>query len=276
MGTKEEDVIAHTFACSSLADLLFFTSKGRVFKTKAYEIPKSQRRQAKGNSIVNFLQLGPEEFVESILAIEKDSKAQFLAMVTRKGVIKRVKIEDFENVRRSGLNAIKIKDDDALEWVRTTSGKDEIMLVTSTGQAIRFKEGGVRAMGRAASGVRGIKLKGDDVIVGMVVIGSDAAKGDDVMIVTQNGYGKKTAIKHYKAQGRGGSGIKTAKITSKNGKIVTARVLSEENEEMIVISKKGQIIRLKTDVVPSQGRATQGVRIMRLKSGDKVASVALV
>lgn len=276
MSTKEEDVISQTFACSSLADLLFFTSKGRVFKTKAYEIPKSQRRQAKGNSIVNFLQLGQEEHVESILAIEKDSKAKFLAMVTRRGVIKRVKIEDFANVRRSGLNAIKIKDDDRLEWVRATEGKDEIMLVTSSGQAIRFKEGDVRAMGRAAAGVKGINLKGDDVIVGMVVVGSDAAKDDCVMIVTENGYGKKTSFKHYKSQGRGGSGLKTAKITAKNGKIVNARALSDENEEMIVISKKGQIIRLKTTVVPSQGRATQGVRIMRLKKGDKVASVALV
>lgn len=276
METKEEDVISHTFSCTSLADLFFFTSKGRVFKTKAYEIPKSQRRQAKGNSIVNFLQLGPEENVESILSIEKDDKAKNVAMVTMKGVVKRVALKDFDNVRKSGINAIKIKDDDRLKWVRTTEGNDEIMLVTSAGQAIRFKEDGVRVMGRAASGVRGINLKGDDVIVGMVVIGSDASKTDSVMIVTEKGYGKKTKISQYKVQGRGGSGIKTAKVTAKNGKIVTARRLGKDKEEMIVISKKGQIIRLKTKVVPAQGRATQGVRIMRLKAGDKVASVALV
>lgn len=276
METKEEDVISHTFSCTSLADLFFFTSKGRVFKTKAYEIPKSQRRQAKGNSIVNFLQLGPEENVESILSIEKDDKAKNVAMVTMKGVVKRVALKDFDNVRKSGINAIKIKDDDRLKWVRTTEGDDEIMLVTSAGQAIRFKENGVRVMGRAASGVRGINLKGDDVIVGMVVIGSDASKTDSVMIVTEKGYGKKTKISQYKVQGRGGSGIKTAKVTAKNGKIVTARRLGKDKEEMIVISKKGQIIRLKTKVVPAQGRATQGVRIMRLKAGDTVASVALV
>lgn len=276
MTTKEEDMIDTIFSCSSHSDILFFTSLGRVFKLKAYEIPKSQRRQAKGQSVVNFLQLGPDEKVTAVLPIEKDTDAKFLAMVTVQGVIKRTKLEDFNNVRKNGLIAIGLKGDDKLHYVQGTTGEDTIMLVTSQGQAIHFKEKDVRAMGRTAAGVRGMKLKKNDTIVGMITANKETIKKDAVMIVTEKGYAKQTAISEYKIQGRGGSGIKTAKITSKNGPIVSARKITEDCEEMISMSQKGQTIRLKIKGVTKQGRATQGVRIMRLKAGDKVASVTLV
>lgn len=276
MTTKEDDMIDRIFSCTAHSDIYFFTTKGRVFKIKAYEIPQSKGRQARGQSVVNFLQLGPEEQVTAILPIDKESKAKYLAMVTRNGVIKRSKIADFKNVRKNGLIAINLKGDDQLYYVRETGGDETIMLVTSLGQAIHFKEKDVRAMGRSAAGVRGIKLKKDDYIVGMLTTAQENLKKNTVMIITEKGYAKQTKLSSYKIQGRGGSGLKTAKITSKNGKIINARKITEECEEILAMSQKGQTIRLKINDITTQGRATQGVRIMRLKSGDNVAAVALV
>ncbi len=277
MTTKEEDVVDHFFITDTHSDILFFTNTGKVFQLKAYEVPKTSR-QAKGNSIVNFLQLGPEEKVTAVIAFNKAVKANYLAMATRKGLIKKVKLEDFKNVRQSGLIAIKIKDEDELEWVEPTTGQDQIVLVTTKGQAIRFRETNVRPMGRAAAGVRGIRLKGDDTIVGMDVIGKSTTNSPTLknLIITENGYGKVTKLGAYKVQSRGGSGIKTAKITAKNGNIVAASIVDETCEELIIISNQGTVIRIETKAVPKQGRATQGVRIMRLGAGDKVASVAYV
>lgn len=276
MTTKEEDMVEHFFATTTHSDLLFFTNRGRVFQLKAYEIPKSTR-QAKGQSIVNFLQLAQDESVQAMVSLGTKEKVKFLAMVTKNGLGKKVKAEDFANVRRSGLIAIKLKKNDELTWVKPTKGDNDIILVTSEGQAIRFPEKDIRAMGRTAAGVRAIRLKkANDEVVGMDIIDRKPSKEAAILVVTENGFGKKTSINQYKKQRRGGSGIKTAKITSKNGKIVQARYVDELDEGIILMSKKGQAIRITLKDISEHGRTTQGVRIMKMKSGDKFSALAVV
>lgn len=276
--TKEEDMIQFMFSTHTHTDILFFTTRGRVFKLKAYEIPQATRT-AKGQAIVNFLQLAPGESVTSILPLDKIAKAKFLFFATEKGLVKKVKLEAFANVRRSGLIAIKIKPEDKLIWCKPSGGKDEIQLITANGQAIRFKETDVRDMGRSAAGVFGIRLKKDDIVVGMGVISSEKEKQKNQQILTimAGGYGKRTKLDLYKVQGRGGSGIKTAKVTDKTGKLVNAFILNSENmkeKDMIIISEKSQVIRLPFKSVNLLGRDTQGVRLMRFKTGgDHVACV---
>jgi len=277
--TKEEDVIDRLITTNTHDQLLFFTTRGRVFQLQAYDIPQATRT-AKGQALVNFLQLAPNEKVSSILSMDDMNKYKFLVMVTTKGTIKKTAIEDFSNVRKSGLIALKLKTDDMLEWVRPSTGKDEIMLVTTGGQAIRFKESGVRGMGRTAGGVRGMKLKADDEIVGMAVMTPALVKNKvmELLVVSENGLGKRTRVGEYKVQGRGGSGIKTMNVTSKTGKIVSARVINNtEEQDLLMISTKGQVVRIALGAVSTLGRATQGVRIMRFKANaDKVASIALL
>jgi len=277
--TKEQDEVQIFMSTSTHADLMFFTTKGRVFQLKAYEVPQ-QSRTSKGQNIVNFLQLSPEEKVSSIIQSEDFKAYKYFVMLTKQGVIKRVEVSQFENVRRSGLIAMKLKGDDVLNWIRTSSGKDDIILATAKGQAIRFKEKGVRAMGRSASGVRAIRLKKDDVIVGVDLIEDGKSNSDEqLMVVMANGFGKRTAVASYKVQGRGGSGIKTAQVTEKTGDIASAKIVSGklETEDMIIISKKGQVIRMPIKAVNVLGRATQGVRLMKFKDiGDKVSSVTLL
>ena len=276
MATKEEDIVENFFMASTHSDILFFTDSGKVFQLKAYEVPQASRT-AKGSSIVNFLQLSPNEKVTALIALDNTKEASYMAMVTEKGLVKKVKIEDLKKVRKSGLIAIKIKENDKLKWVKPTSGKDELIVVTRLGQSIRFSESNIRPMGRTSMGVRGIRLKNDDKIVGMSVINKKLLdKEPTLMIITKNGYGKRTDLKYYKNQSRGGSGIKTAKVTAKNGNIVRAQVVDKDNKEIIVVSNKGQVIRMSIDSIPNLGRATQGVRIMRLKEDDKVASVACI
>jgi DNA gyrase subunit A len=279
--TKEEDMIDLMFATMTHSDILFFTTRGRVFQLKAYEIPVATRT-AKGQAIVNFLQLSPAEQVTSILPLDKIGKSKFLFFATEKGLVKKVKLEAFDNVRRSGLIAIKIKPEDRLIWVKPTSGQDEVQLITAGGQAIRFKEKDVRDMGRTASGVLGVRLKKDDILVGMGVIKSDKEKQKKYQIITimAQGFGKRTAVSFYKVQGRGGSGIKTAKVTGKTGKIVSAYIVNSESmkeKDLIIISEKGQVIRLPFKSVNQLGRDTQGVRLMRFKeSSDHVACVTWI
>jgi len=279
--TKEEDTVEHLISTTTHSDLLFFTTRGRVFQLKAYDVP-SASRTSKGQAIVNFLQLAPEEKISSILSMKELGEGDFkyLVMVTRAGCIKKVALSDFENVRRSGLIAIKLKDGDRLEWVKPSTGNDEIILVTSLGQAIRFKEKNVRPMGRAATGVRGIRLKGKDEVVGMDVIDPTLITKNllDLIVVMENGFGKRTNLKNYKVQGRGGSGVKTAKVTPKTGKIISAQVASSKDErDLIIISKFGQVIRLPFKSVSTLGRATQGVRLMRFKeTDDRASSVTFV
>jgi DNA gyrase subunit A len=277
--TKEEDQVSHFFSTTTHADILFFTTTGRLFQLKAYDVPAASRT-AKGQAIVNFLQLTGEEKVANVMSMEDLSAFKYLMMVTKNGVIKKVDLQEFTNIRRSGLIAIKLKAGDRLRWVKPTTGKDHIMLVTANGQSIRFNEAGVRPMGRNAAGVRGMKMKGTDEIVGMDVMnGGQEGKTEQVMIVMANGFGKRTAVNAYKVQGRGGSGIKTAKITDKTGKITTAMIVDgkADTQDIIVISTKGQVIRLPLKSISVLGRDTQGVRVMRFNDPkDKVASVTLV
>ncbi len=277
--TKEEDMIDQFFSTNTHADLMFFTTRGRVFKLKAYEVPAGSR-QAKGQAIVNFLQLAPEEKVSAILSLEDLSPYKYLVMVTRQAFIKKVALEAFNNVRRSGLIAIKLKDGDVLEWIKPSSGKDNVILITGNGQSIRFKESDVRAMGRAAAGVRGIRLKKDDMVMGMDVLdGGKAGATEQLLVVMSNGYGKRTKLTAYKIQHRGGSGIRTAKITTKTGKIIGGFIVDakREKEDIIIISEKGQVIRLQLKSVNVIGRDTQGVRLMRFKDeNDKAANITFV
>lgn len=274
--TKEEDIVEHFFTTNTHADLLFFTTKGRVFQLKGYDLPQASRT-AKGQALVNFLQLAPNEKVSSILPSTEIENDKYLVMVTSQGTIKKTAIEDFANVRRSGLIALKLKGDDNLEWVKPSKGSENIVLVTAGGQAIRFEEKTIRPMGRTASGVRGIKLKGTDQIVGMGILDPKDSKDAKLLIIMEKGYGKQTAVSAYKVQGRGGSGIKTAKITSKTGKIVSGRIINNPDEDLIIISSKGQVIRLEVKDVNILGRDTQGVRVMRFKDpNDTVANVTMV
>jgi len=279
--TKEEDSVEFMFITQTHNDLLFFTTKGRVFQLKAHEIPQASRT-AKGTPIVNFLQLMNGEKITSVLPLDKIAEYSYLFFATEQGLVKKVKINSFSNVRRSGLIAIKIKNDDRLIWCKPTSGSDHISLITANGQAIRFEEDDVRDMGRNASGVRGIKLKGNDLVVGMGVIKTDKEIKRNYQIITimDKGYGKRTDLSLYKVQGRGGSGIRTAKVTDKTGKISNAFLFNKETmleKDLIIISEKGQVIRLPFKSVNELGRDTQGVRIMRFKNeGDKVASVTFV
>ena len=270
---KEDDVISQVRAVMSHDNLIFFTDSGKVFQTKAYEIPESSRT-AKGQALVNFLQLSTEERVTEMIAFNKeDDNFKYLFMATEGGVVKRVKMEEFDNVRRSGLVAIRLGNGDKLKWVRLTTGTDHVVMVTSSGQAIRFKESDVRAMGRAAAGVRGIRLKGEDKLIGTDVV-FKGQKGAQLLVISENGYGKRSELKLYKTQKRGGSGIKTASVTEKTGKLVGGRVISADDSEgdLFVTSTKGQVIRIPLNSISVLGRATQGVRIMNLKSGDKVGS----
>lgn len=280
--TKEEDMVEFMLTTMTHNDILFFTTRGRVFQLKAYEIPVTQRT-AKGQAIVNFLQLPPSEKVTSVLPLDKITKSSYLFFATEKGVVKKVPLDEFSKVRRSGLIAIKIREDDALIWAKPTSGKDEIQLITANGQAIRFKESDVRAMGRSASGVMGIRLKKDDVVVGMGVIATadkEQLKKYQVVSVMAKGYGKRTSLGFYKVQARGGSGIKTAKVTSKTGALTNAYVLNADQmkeRDILIISAQGQVIRLPFKAVNQLGRDTQGVRLMRFKvADDSVACVSWV
>jgi DNA gyrase subunit A len=278
--TKEEDSVESLFSTNSHANLLFFTTRGRVFQLKAYEIPQTTRT-SKGQAMVNFLQLAPGEKVSAVLYADKAPDRQFLFMATRQGTVKKTPLTDFANVRRNGLIAMGLKQDDVLEWVKPTSGKNDVVMVTSGGMSIRFNEGGVRAMGRVAGGVRGIKLRGGDHVVCMDVIEPDTGEttsGYELMSVMGRGYGKRTNLGEYRVQGRGGSGVKAAKVTEKTGKVHDAFVISSgEERDVMVISSNGQVIRLPAKSVPVLGRDTQGVRVMRFKAeGDSVASVTLV
>jgi len=280
--TKEEDMVEFIFTTLTHNDILFFTTRGRVFQLKAYEIPQAART-AKGTPIVNFLQLGSNENITSILPLDKLSTNKFLFFATEKGLVKKVKIDAFANVRRSGLIAIKIKEDDKLIWTKPTNGSDHISLVTAAGQAIRFKETDVREMGRNAAGVRGIRLKKqNDCIVGMGIIQTDSEKIKkyQILIISEQGYGKRSGLGYYKVQGRGGSGIKTSRVTSKTGKLINAYVVNAvtmQDKDLIIISEKGQCIRLPFKSVSQLGRDTQGVRLMRFKDpADKVACLTWV
>ncbi len=276
---SDEDFIAHFISANTHDNILFFTDRGRAFQTKVYEIPAGSRT-AKGKVVQNFLEIPVDEKINAIVAYAsngQDPEAtdhQHLVMATRNGVIKKTSLEDFNNVRRSGLIAINLQKGDQLKWAKLSSGRDEIILATNQGQAIRFKESQLRSMGRTAAGVRAIRLKKGDFVAGLDIItnSKEQVAKRKLLVVSENGFAKQTPLNQYKIQSRGGQGIKTAKIAPKTGRIISAKIISDE-EELLALSGRGQIIKTKISDIRTAGRATSGVRIMKLKEGDKVAGI---
>lgn len=273
MTTKDQDIIDQLIPASTHDWLLFFTNRGRVFRLKAYEVPAASL-QAKGVAAVNLLQLQPEEKITSIIKLEQNSSSDnYLFMATVKGTVKKTALSDFANIRTNGLNAINLDEGDELRWVQKTNGQSDIIISTSAGQAVRFNEKDVRGMGRAARGVRGVRLRPNDSVVGMDIATSSSQR---LLVVSANGYGKSTKVANFEVKKRGGIGVKAAVVTSKTGPIVSVQTLPEEITDALMISSNGQTIRISVKEIPTLGRTTQGVRIMKLADGDSVASVGLM
>lgn len=272
MTTKELDVIDQLTTATTHDWLLFFTNKGRVFRLKAYEVPAASLA-AKGVAAVNLLQLQPEERITSMIKIGKDQKDDcFMFMATTHGTVKKTPLKDYANIRTSGLIAINLDEGDELRWIRMSCGDDEVVISTAFGQAIRFKESDARPMGRAARGVRGIRLRTGDRVVGM-----DLAQEDrKLLVMSENGYGKLTKVSNFPTHKRGGVGIKAGVVNAKTGSIVTVTSLEPTASEVIMISNKGQTIRVSLKDIPSLGRTTQGVRVMRLGGEDSISSIGLI
>lgn len=277
MNTKEEDFVIMSLTTSTHSDLLFFTDKGKAYQIKMYDLPEG-KRATRGKNIMNFLQLSDGEKVTSILPMPKDLKqvaGVSLMMITKNGTVKKSSADSFKDVRRNGLIAIRLEEGDELLAALFVSDEDNVILTTQNGQSIRFNNKDVREMGRTAAGVIGMRLDKGDVIVAAdkIIIG---IKGAELLIMTANGYGKKTKLSEYKTQKRGGSGIKTVKVTEKTGKLMVARVVTAENEELLAVSKDSQVIRTEISSIPTLGRDTQGVRVMKLREGDNLASFNLL
>ncbi len=271
MGTKEEDIIQHLVFTQTHDWILFFTNMGRVFKLKAYEIPAALRN-AKGQAIVNLLQVQPDEKISALINLSKQPEG-YLMMATQAGVVKKTALSAYDNIRASGIISIKLDKDDELRWVKLSGGGDEILISTQAGQGLRFKETEARPMGRATRGVRGIKLREADMVVGFDIVNPNS----QVVVVTSLGYGKRTQIKHFTPHGRGGLGIKANVVNAKTGKVVGVFTVEDEKQDLLMlISARGQIIRLAVKGIPMIGRATQGVKIMRLNKDDEVVSATLI
>jgi DNA gyrase subunit A len=272
--TKEEDFVTLLLTADTHSDLLFFTNQGRAYQIKMYELPEG-RRATKGKSIMNYLSLGAEEKVTSVLAVPKKLKEEkaSLMLITKQGTTKKVSYDSFKDVRRSGIIAIRLEKGDELQNVLRVQKGNSIILATAKGQSIRFDESDVREMGRTAGGVRAMKLgKGDTIIGADVVV---AEEGIYMLVMGSTGVGKKTPMSEYKVQKRGGSGIKTAKVTAKTGELMVGKVVQNDTE-LVAMSKKGQVIRVDLNTIPSSGRQTQGVHIMKLRAGDSLASVTVL
>jgi len=283
MTTKEADEILHFFTCTTHDRILFFTNKGRVFATKVWDIVEGSR-QAKGQAIINLINIDQDENIQSVLTISShEKKPRFLLMATKRGVVKKSDLSKFNYIRTSGLIAIKLRPNDELCWVKETSGQDQILLVSHHGKSIRFSEKDVRPMGRDTSGVKGIRLKDKDYIVGMEVLASRMEKPQDkrrkffrdVLVITEKGLGKRTSVNHYPLQKRGGVGVKVANVTPKTGPVIASQLVNQEIKQIIITSKKAQVIKLPLKNIPRLSRDTQGVILMRFsKPNDKVAAVA--
>ena len=275
MNTKEEDFITISLTTSTHSDLLFFSDKGKAYQIKMYDVPEG-KRATRGKSIANYLQISQDEKITSILAMPKEIKNSTLslAMITKDGTIKKSSAESFKDVRRSGLKAITLDEKDVLLSALFTEKGDDIILTSVEGQSIRFSEDEVREMGRTAGGVRGMRLDKGDYITACDVIKKNS-KDAKLLVATENGYGKMTLLNEYKTQGRGGSGIKTVNVTEKTGKLIVAKVITNQ-EEILAVSKASQVIKTELSSIPTLGRATQGVRIMKLRDGDSVASLAVL
>ncbi len=276
MTTKEEDDILHIRYAMAHDNLLFFTNRGKVYQTKAYEIDETSRT-SKGTAMVNLLNIESGEKVESFISYNaKDEKGKFIFLTTRNGTVKKSKISEFENIRRSGILAIKLETGDELVWTDITSGNDDILIVTREGKAIRFSENDVRQTGRSSQGVRGIRISKEDEVISMDLL-DPKNETAQLLALMENGLGKKTKATEFRGQGRGGSGVKVANITPKTGKVAFARVIPENSASIIMTSRKGQIVKLSLSEIPRLSRATQGVILMRFShSGDKIASATFV
>ena len=273
MTTKEEDVIDQVVQASSHDYLLFFTNMGRIFRLKAYEVPAASL-SAKGVAAVNLLQLQPEEKITAIIKHEKNANEDgYLFMATKKGTVKKTPVKDYANVRTNGLIAIKLDEGDELRWIKRTTGENDVIISTSAGQAIRFNEKDTRPMGRSARGVRGVRLRPNDSVVGM-----DIVTGDDqtLLVVSEKGFGKRTKVSNFPSHKRGGVGIKAAVVTAKTGPIISVQTIDPEIAEALLVSQNGQTIRLGLSDIKLLGRTTQGVTIMRLSDGDAVSSIGLM
>ncbi|OIO48723.1 hypothetical protein COX74_03075 [bacterium (Candidatus Gribaldobacteria) CG_4_10_14_0_2_um_filter_41_16] len=276
MEVNEEDIVEHFVVANTLDKMMFFTDSGKIFQCFAWEIPELTRI-SKGRGLLNFIEIAPQDKVLSLISYTKkdeDLVDKFLVMATKDGIIKKTILSAFKNVRKNGLLAVKLQPGDSLRSAKIADKDDEISLITKNGQSIRFKESDVRPMGRGASGVKGMKIgKADEVIaMDVIKIKNKNEKKNYLLVITENGYGKRTPIEEYRLQHRGGSGIKAAKINEKTGKIVFAKILEPDDEDLIVISKKGQVIRSALKAISIHGRVASGVRVMRLASSDKVAS----
>jgi len=273
MSTKAEDVIDQLIPASTHDYLLFFTNRGRIFRLKAYEVPAASLA-TKGVAAVNLLQLQPEEKITSIIKHEKGASDDgYLFMATTKGTIKKTPLKEYANIRTNGLIAIKLDDGDDLRWIQKTTGDNDVIISTSAGQAIRFNEKDARPMGRSARGVRGVRLRPNDQVVGMDIVNDDSRK---LLVISENGYGKATKVSNFPSHKRGGVGIKAAVVTAKTGPIIAVHTLEPDASEVLLISNEGQAIRIGLKDIPTLGRTTQGVRIMRMREGDKVASLGLM
>ncbi len=275
MTTKEEDSIVSIRYAEAHDNILFFTNRGKVYQLKAYDINESTRT-SKGTAIVNLLNIEQEEKVESFINYGKTDKGEYIFLTTRKGTVKKSKISEFENIRRNGIVAIKLDKGDELAWSKLTNGQNDIILATRNGKAIRFSEKSVRPTGRATMGVRGIKLDGDDMVIGMDIIDKRDTE-TDLLTIMESGLGKKTACKLFRGQSRGGKGVKVAKVTAKTGKVVLAQVIPASSKEIIITSKRGQVVKLEISSIPRLSRNTQGVILMRFSNlSDCVASATFV
>ena len=270
MATNEEDFVEHVINATSHDYILFFTSKGRVFRVKGYEVPEFSR-QSKGLPLVNLLNFDKNEFVTSLLKTSNSDDSKYLVFATKMGLIKRTDIREFDSIRNNGKKAITLKDDDELISVKKTTGDNEILMASSNGRMVRFSENVVRIMGRNASGVKGIDLNGS-TLVGMEVV----ENGQDVFVITKNGYGKKTPVGEYRVTNRGGKGVKTLNITEKNGDIVSFKTMSGDNKDLMIVTNEGIIIRININQISTMSRVTQGVRLIHLREGQFVSTVAII
>ena len=268
--TREEDFVKHLVSTTTHSRLLFFTNKGRVFRLNAYEIPEG-KRQAKGTAIVNLLQLGPNEKIATLLAIDEHDDNKYLLLATKNGIVKKTDREEFKNINKAGLIAIGLREDDELIGVRVTDGNKDILLVTKEGMSIRFNENDIRPMGRSAMGVKGVTLSKDDEVVSM----SLCEEGTDVLVVSENGFGKRTDINEYRTQIRAGKGIKTYNISDKTGKLVGAEMVNED-DEMMIINSDGVLIRLRVNEISLFGRVTSGVKLMKTDDEVNVVSISKI
>ena len=273
METKEEDFVNIFVTANTHDDLLFFSDKGKVYQVKMYELPEG-KKATKGKSVMNFLSISADEKITSILVFPKSAKEKesFLMMATKNGVVKKVDASSFKDVRRNGITAIRLEKGDELKFVKFVYKSDHFIMATKNGQSVMFKESDVRAMGRGAAGVRGIRMDDKDEVIGSDTV-SFGGKEQFFLNMGSKGYGKKTGIKNYRIQNRGGSGIKTFKVTEKTGHLMVARIIGQEEEELIAISLKGQVIRVSLAEIPSLGRQTQGVRIMKMRPDDSIATM---